>query len=131
MTSFIRKRRKPEINIVPLIDVLTILLFFFLMTMQYKEVRALNLVLPKIETAGQSQRERSLVIGIDSEGRFSIDGNRIDREALGDLLQPLRPYGRDVAVLVMADERTPIREITYVMDQCRMAGLENIRLQSR
>lgn len=131
MTLLVRKRRRPDINIVPLIDVLTILIFFFLMTMQYREVMTLNLVLPQIETAGKSELNRALTIGIDASGNFSLDGRAIKRDELEGLLQPLKPWASDVSVLVMADERTPLKEITYAMDKCRQAGLESIRLQSR
>lgn len=125
------KRRRPDINIVPLIDVLTILIFFFLMTMQFRELQALNLTLPEIETAGASAVDESLVIGIDEEGRFYVDGNRVDREELVGFLRELRPVARDVSVLLMADEDTPLREVTFVMDNVRNAGIDRIRLQSR
>src|SRR5690625_2881425 len=131
MNALVRKRRKPEINIVPLIDVLTILIFFFLMTMQYREVQTLNLVLPRIETAGKSEMNRALTIGIDAAENFSLDGRTIKREELTELLQPLKPLASDISVLIMADEETPLRQITFAMDQCREAGLESIRLQSR
>ncbi len=125
------KRRRPEINIVPLIDVLTILIFFFLMTMQFRELQALNLTLPEIETAGAGSVEDSLVIGIDAEGRFFVDYNRIEREELVGLLEELKPIARDLTVLLMADENTPLKEVTFVMDRVRGSGIDHIRLQSR
>ncbi len=125
------KRRRPEINIVPLLDVLAILIFFFLMTMQFRELQALNLTLPEIETAGASAVDESLVIGIDAEGRFFVDGNRVEREELTAFLADLRPVAREVSVLLMADENTPLREVTFVMDQVRRNGIDRIRLQSR
>lgn len=131
MSTIVRKRRRPDINIVPLIDVLTILIFFFLMTMQYREAMTLNLVLPQIETAGKSEISRALTIGIDAEGNFSLDGQQIKREELDGLLEPFKTWARDVSVLIMADERTPLMEVTYAMDKCRQAGLDSIRLQSR
>ena len=48
----IRKRRKPRIDIVPLVDVLMVLIIFFLVTMQFQNLRALNVKLPEIESAG-------------------------------------------------------------------------------
>ncbi len=125
------KRRRPEINIVPLIDVLTILIFFFLMTMQFRELQALNLTLPEIETAGSGAVDESLVIGIDAEGQFYLDGNRVEREELLALLEELRTVGRDLSVLLMADEDTPLKEVTFVMDNVRKAGIDRVRLQSR
>lgn len=131
MIPYRRKRRRSEINIIPLIDVLTILMFFFLVTMQYRDVTALNLVLPVIETAGRAETSRFLIIGIDSAGNYSLDGRFIDRNDLQNYLLPLQSVGQEIPILIMADEGTPIREITYVMDRCRQAGLENIRLKSR
>ena len=125
------KRRRPEINIVPLIDVLTILIFFFLVTMQFRELQALNLTLPAIETAGASAVDESLVIGIDVEGRFYLDGNRVEREELVTFLAELRPVARELSVLLMADENTPLKEVTFVMDKVRASGIDRIRLQSR
>lgn len=131
MNGFVTKRRRPEINVVPLIDVLTILIFFFIMTMQYREVKAMNLVLPKIETAGSNETRSFLTIGIDSSGNFTLDGSGIKREELEGLLQPIAAVSRDVSILIMADEETPLRDVTFVMDKCRQTGLESIRLQSR
>ncbi len=125
------KRRRPDINIVPLIDVLTILIFFFLMTMQFRELQALNLTLPEIETAGTSAVDEALVIGIDVEGRFYLDGNRVERDELTAFLADLRPVAREVSVLLMADEDTPLREVTFVMDHVRKNGIDRVRLQSR
>ena len=61
-----RKRKKPGINILPLLDVLTVILFFFLITMQFRQVRTLNLVLPEIKTAGSNQLEDRIIVSVDS-----------------------------------------------------------------
>ena len=47
-----RRQRKLYVNIVPLVDVLTVLLFFFIVTMQFKEIKVLNITMPEIKTAG-------------------------------------------------------------------------------
>jgi biopolymer transport protein ExbD len=52
--GFQKIRRKPKIDVVPLIDVLMVLIIFFLVTMQFQELRALNVKLPKIESAGSN-----------------------------------------------------------------------------
>ena len=65
-----RRRRRPTINIVPLVDVLTVLLFFFLVTMQFKQVSTLNITVPKIETAGKNEIEERIVIAVSPEGEF-------------------------------------------------------------
>jgi biopolymer transport protein ExbD len=144
MSLLLRRRRKAEINIVPLIDVLTILIFFFIVSMQFRDQLTLNLTLPRIETAGQNTVEDSLTIGIDRDGRISVlalfsdasgrqrmEDRYIEESELRQILDPLRPLGRDLTVLIKADEDTPLRTVTFVMDEARLAGLNRIRLQSR
>ena len=69
-----RRRRKADINIVPLIDVLTVLIFFFLVSMQFREQLTLNLTLPQVETAGRNEFSSPIVIGIDRDGVIFFNG---------------------------------------------------------
>ena len=65
MKETIKKyRRKPRIDVVPLIDVLMVLIIFFLVTMQFQDLRAINVKLPKIESAGSNLVRNELVISI-------------------------------------------------------------------
>ena len=74
IVSFERKRRKPRIDMVPLIDVLMVLIIFFLVTMQFQDLRALNVKLPKIDSAGSNLLQNELVVSIDSEGSLYFNG---------------------------------------------------------
>ncbi|MCD8482887.1 MAG: biopolymer transporter ExbD [Verrucomicrobia bacterium] len=62
-----RVRRKPEVNIIPLVDVLVVLIFFFLISMQFRNLTVLELTLPRVETAGQTRSEEQLEIVITAE----------------------------------------------------------------
>jgi biopolymer transport protein ExbD len=126
-----RRRRKAEINIVPLVDVLVVLIFFFLVSMQFRNLTLLNLTLPRIETAGKEQPTDSLRIGIDVEGNFYLNGNAIGEQALVEAVNEVAAMAADTPVLIMADENSLLRKVTFVMDTCRKAGLEKVRLQSR
>jgi len=126
-----RSRRRPEVNIVPLVDVLMVLIFFFLMTMQFRDQRVLNLDLPDIETAGSSEVRGDLRLIVDPEGNFFLNEQEVDA---ADLQAALNVAGRadpDRKVLLAAHEETPLRIVTQVMDWCRQANLSAIRLQSR
>jgi len=130
-TLYTRRRRKIDINIVPLMDVLTILIFFFLVSMQFRERLSLNLTLPQIDTAGQSQLENVLTIGIDREGTLSVNGQEATEEELTALVREIAAVSLEVPVLLRADENTPIKDALFVMDACRKVGLNNIRVLSR
>ena len=126
-----RKTRKVTINIVPLVDVLIVLIFFFLMTMQFRNISTLNLTLPKIETAGQNRFDKNLIIEIAKDGAFLVNGQPMELDELDPSLRHLRPLAEDLTVLIRADEESLLKYLTDIMDACRKNGLNKIRLQSR
>lgn len=130
-TLLLRRRRKPDINIVPLIDVLTVLIFFFLVSMQFREQLTLNLTLPKVETAGRNEFSSPIIIGIDRDGLVFFNGTPADDAQLTELVRVISGQTTDVTVLIKAHEETPLNKVTMVMDTCRRSGLNKIRLQSR
>lgn len=126
-----RKRHRPTINIVPLVDVLTVLLFFFLVTMQFKQVSVLNITAPQIETAGKNEVQEQVVIAISPEGEFFYNNAPVDTQTLTEAVRLAGQNAPDLPVLLIADEAVPLRFVTQVMDICRSNQLNKIRLQSR
>jgi biopolymer transport protein ExbD len=126
-----RQRRKAEINIVPLVDVLVVLIFFFLVSMQFRNLTLLNLTLPEIETAGREEASDSLQLGVDMDGQFYLNGRPIGQGALREEIDNVARLRPDTPVLIMADENSLLGKVTFLMDTCRKAGLEKVRLQSR
>lgn len=131
MSLVIRRRRSPTINIVPLVDVLTVLLFFFLVTMQFKQVSVLNITAPKIDTAGKNAVKEQVVIAISPEGTFFYNNAPIDKAGLTEAVKLVGSLTPEIPVLLIADEEVPLRFVTEVMDLCRANQLNKIRLQSR
>lgn len=132
MSSLYRRRRKrPEMNLVPLIDVLVMLVFFAFVTMQFRSAAALNITLPKVETAGRNAFEGSVVLEITPDGVYSFNGKVASGPQLETLLEQVRQADRNTPVLIRADENTPLKSVTFVMDACRKAGLNKFSLQSR
>ena len=126
-----RKRKKPGINILPLLDVLTVILFFFLITMQFRQVRTLNLVLPEIQTAGSNQLVDKIIVSVDAAGQLLYNNTEVSETQLAATLKTAGEMVNAQQILLLADEETPLRKITWIMDQCRVNGLEKIRIQSR
>ena len=129
--SFERKRRSPRIDMVPLIDVLMVLIIFFLVTMQFQDLRALNVKLPKIDSAGSNLLQNELVVSIDSEGLLFLNGTRVEEERLIALFEASASLTNKPTVLVVADEEVPLKFVTKVVDLCRKNGLQDFRLQAR
>ncbi len=126
-----RRRKRPELNLVPLIDVLVILVFFSFVTMQFRSAATLNITLPKVETAGQNEFKGSVTIGIAADGILSFNGKAATEAQLVELLRQVRDLDKETAVLIRADETTPLKTLTFVMDACRKSGLNRFSLQSR
>lgn len=126
-----RRQRKPYVNIVPLVDVLTVLLFFFIVTMQFKQFKVLNITMPEIKTAGVNQVDDQIIIAIDESGEIFFNGIAVTTKQLSESLVTTNQVKADFSVLIMADEETELKVITEVMDLCRNNQLNQIRLQSR
>lgn len=131
-----RRRRRPELNLVPLIDVLVILVFFAFVTMQFRSPGTLNITLPRVETAGSNTFAGTVIIGIDKGGVITFATEQtapreVPQAELGGLLAQIRNVDRDIPVLIRADETTELKTLAFVMDACRKAGLNKFSLQSR
>jgi biopolymer transport protein ExbD len=131
MSLYQRRRKRPELNLVPLIDVLVMLIFFAFVTMQFKSAATLNITLPKVDTAGKNEFKGTVTIGIDKDGVISFNGKVASEQQLADLLLQVRNIDKDIPVLIRADETTPLKKLAFVMDTCRKIGLNKFSLQSR
>ena len=132
MSALYTKRRKSrEINLIPLIDVLVMLVFTSFITMQFKVASTMNLTLPKVETAGKSELKDTLTISIAKEGTVDFNGAPASMETLEELVKKVGSVTKDITVVIRSDENTPLRFVTQAMDVCRKQGLNKIRLQSR
>ena len=118
-------------NLIPLIDVLVMLVFFAFVTMQFRAAATLNITLPKMETAGKNEFKGSVTVGISKEGILSVNGKVVSDSQLEELLRQVRDVDKNIPVLIRADEDTPLKKLTFVMDACRTAGLNKFSLQSR
>jgi biopolymer transport protein ExbD len=126
-----RRRKRPEMNLLALVDVLVMLIFFAFVTMQFRSAATLNITLPRVETAGKNEFKGTVTIGIDKDGVISFNGRTTNETELLDLLREVRNIDRDIPVLIRADETTPLKTLAFVMDSCRKSGLNKFSLQSR
>ena len=128
---YTRRRKKPEINLVPLIDVLVMLVFTSFVTMQFKSITAMNLTLPRAESAGKNELKDSLTITITKEGALFINNQSVKRDELGDALKQVASVRKDITVLIRADETSQLKFAIEVMDVCNKYGLTKVRMQMK
>lgn len=138
---YVRRRRRKEIYLVPLIDVLVMLVFTSFVTMQFKSLSTMNLTLPKVETAGKTELKESVTIRIAKEiektSEFEIQLStsphpiRVKADELAGFIRSLPIADKTISVVIASDENTELKYITQAMDACRNVGLNSIRLQTR
>ena len=131
MNRFSHRRKTPRIDIVPLVDVLMVLIVFFLVTMQFRNLRALNVRLPKIETAGSNLLRNELILSIDRQGIYYVNDVEVGEPGLIDALERTVSLTENPTALIVADEDVPLKRVTRLVDLCRSSGLLDFRLQSR
>lgn len=134
MFQGVRRRRRErvvaEVQIAPLIDMVFILLIFFLVTTTFTRETGVDVRRPRAATA-IALDDTSLRIGIDPEGRTFVDQRRIDLLALRALVERRVQATPDLAIVIVADESTDTGALIAVMDECRSAGAERIAVASR
>ena len=127
MKFAVRKRRAPSIIIVSLVDILTILLIFFVVSTTFKKDQPevqINLPESKTSSAKPSELEHAIV-SVDAEDALKLDGKAIAVEDLQTAIEDLPP-GRKSTLVLKADEKATFGIIIKVMDALKLAGVTNL-----
>ena len=126
-----RRNRAPDINITPLIDVVFLLLIFFMVSTTFSRLTELEIELPEAESGAKEEQPATLEIVIDAEGRYFINDNRLvnDRpETLRRALErELQAAGDETPpVVISADANTPHQAVITAMDMAQQVGLTRL-----
>ncbi|MCK5438026.1 MAG: biopolymer transporter ExbD [Desulfobulbaceae bacterium] len=128
ITSVRRKNRAAlELNIAPLIDMVFILLIFFLVTTSFVKETGIDVNRPVASTA-ISKAKASILIGVDQKDRVFMDHREIDVRAVRANVERALAETPEAAVIVVADRASRTGIAIKVMDGCRMAGAKNVSL---
>lgn len=126
-----RSDDEPEINLVPLIDVVLCLLIFFVVTTTFDARSVLKLQLPKADGTPSESTSKALSVLINADGRYFIQ----DREALRTDLESLKRTITEVAgddrkrpVVLRADARTPHQAVVTALDALGQLGFNQINI---
>jgi len=124
-----RNRDDPEINFIPLIDVLLVILIFLMVTTTYQRVAELQITLPEADADAVKQRPKEVNVGIDAQGRYVIDKNVFTFStvgALGEMLRRAAGDAKDPVVIINADANATHQSVIHVMEAARQVGLVHI-----
>ena len=127
-----RRHRIPvrELNIAPLIDMVFILLIFFLVTTSFVKETGIDVQRPTASTA-TSNAKTAILIAVDAENRIFFDHREIDVRAVRANVERALAENPEGAVVVVADTASTTGTAIMVMDGCRMAGAASVSLAAR
>lgn len=113
----------------PMVDVLTALIFFFLLTMQFKNINSVDITPPKMDSAGRESKQKPDTISVDKTGKYYFNAKEV---SLGDLKAEInsRDNPAEAALILLSDRDTPLHFVTSVIDIVRLAGIKKLSLQT-
>ena len=124
-----RQREEPEINLIPFIDVLLVVLIFLMLSTTYSKFTELQLKLPVADAATQRDYPKEVLVTVTSDGRYTVNktavyGNGVD--TLSASLKNAAQAGKDTVVIISADASAAHQSVVSVMEAARRAGLTQI-----
>jgi len=120
-----RATRTPIINLTPMVDVLFLVLLFFLITSSFIEQPNIKLELPSAKYASSSKLDE-LVLIISRDGEFFFQNEPVERKDLVSVLKNAFSKQDDKTLVLRADKHTPYGVVIDVMDAAKGAGLKRI-----
>lgn len=124
-----RRKRRAEVNIVPLVDVLTVLIFFFLLTMQFKNIYAVDITPPKMESAAARSESTPATVSITKNGKYFYDNKEVSLEQLKKKIDELGK-AENPSLILLADEGAMLKYATNVIDIVKLSKVRKLSLQT-
>ena len=124
-----RKDDEPEINLIPLIDVVLCLIIFFVITTTFDARSVLKLQLPRADGQPTEAQSKALSVLVNADGRYFIGDRevlRTDIESLKRTIVEVAGDDRDRGVLLRADARTPHQAVVTALDALGQLGFRRI-----
>jgi len=121
-----RRSEEPEINLIPFIDVLLVILIFLMLSTSYSKFTELQVSLPVADAERLKDRPQEIIVSVSADGRYAVNSQAIEGrspELLSAALSQAAGAQRDAMVVVSADAAAAHQSVVNVMDAARRAGL--------
>jgi len=131
------RRPDPRMDITPLIDVVLLLVIFFMLTTTFIGAPAIKVKLPTSSAKEISKERKEVKVTITKDGKLYVDqrtggtGGPISLKELGKLLNKVARENRDTMVIIRADENTSHGNVVAVMDLAKNSGLNKLAIATK
>ena len=124
------RRRRPAEAIVPMINVVFLLLIFFVVTTSFVKEAGIDVSRSTAATAEVKERG-SIMVGVTAQGEIYFEGKQVDMRSVRGLVERALAEDPEGGVVVVADKASETGAVVGVMDQCRLAGAGNVSLAAK
>ena len=124
-----RQREPLEINLVPMIDVMLVILIFLMITTTYSRYTELQINLPTADAEKQNERPNEITVLVNAQGQYVINRSAVPFRSVEQLADELRRAGgslKEPVVIISADAAATHQSVVRVMEAARLAGLSQI-----
>jgi biopolymer transport protein ExbD len=126
-----RKQRpeEPEINLIPFIDVLLVVLIFLMLSTTYSKFTELQITLPVADADKMRDRQREVIVTVSADGRYVVNRKPVEGRSVDALTAELSAAAAgasEAVVIVSADATTAHQSVINVMDAARRANLPRL-----
>ena len=124
------RREDPELSLAPMIDVVLVLLIFFMVTTSPRHESQLELQLPEASGRTLPEERARLTVEIDAAGRYAVNDRRLDAADAETLRRAMREAtgDRETALILRADGRTPHQAVVTVLEIAGQLGLKQLAI---
>jgi biopolymer transport protein ExbD len=128
--NFDRQRAdEPDINLVPFIDVLLVILIFLMLATSFSKFTELQVNLPTAEAEKTRDRPNEVIVSISADGRYAVNSRPVDGRSVDELARALKEASNgnaEAMIIVSADATAPHQTVVNVMDAARRAQLARL-----
>ncbi len=123
-----KNKRMGGPNITPLIDVVFILLIFFMLTSTFRIDRGIDVALPTAEHAAQASEPETYTLSISREGEIFVEKMQVDLDGVAKRVRAFLDQNADGRVIVRSDGESAVQALVSVMDKLREAKATNVTI---
>jgi biopolymer transport protein ExbD len=124
-----RRQEEPEINLIPFIDVLLVVLIFLMLSTTYSKFTELQLTLPVADSDAQRDYPKEMIVAVSADGAYSVNRTPVNGRSLESISLALTDGakgGKDTVVIISADASARHQAVVTVMEAARRSGLNQI-----
>ena len=128
MALLTKKKKYIEINVAPLIDIVFLLLKFFMLTSEFTDFKTIDMISPNQSSTSIQKNDLPIIINLAENGLVEIDKIEIKLEDLSETIQMKLMNSKNKKIVISTLNETKINNLIIVVDTIRSLGIENIAL---